>query len=149
MYGHAERLAVEIPERHLDRGASEGIALYPLRHLSAQRLDLRGVAAREPRRDVAFDRDRDRFRRLLAPRGTAQARGLTPADEPVRRLDADEGKVDRLEGGEGHIVRAPDRNVGEDDPDASDLHRAGRANRPGSNSDRSSEGFPSSSHSAT
>src|SRR5262245_26754116 len=117
MYWHAERLAVEIPERHLDRGASKRIALHPLRHLPAQRLDLRGVAAREPRRDVAFDRDRDRFRRLLAPRRTAQARGFTPADEPVRRLDADESKVDCLESGEGHLVRALDGNVGEDDPD--------------------------------
>ena len=161
VHGHAERLAVEVPERHLDRGAREGIALNPPRHLAAQRLDLRGVAPGEPRRDVALDRDRDRFRRLLAPRRAAQARGLTPAHEAVSRLDSDKGEVDRRQGREGHLVRALHRNVGEDHADAGDLHRAhsasgafsraapGRSNRPGSNSDRSRDGLPSSSHSAT
>src|SRR4030095_5207289 len=75
MHRYAERLAVEVPERHLDRGAGERVALDPPRHLAAQRLDLRGVAADQPRRDVALDRDRDRFGRLLAPRRAAQAIG--------------------------------------------------------------------------
>src|SRR2546426_3247804 len=122
VHGNAERLAVEIPERHLDGGAREGVALYPSRHLAVQRLDPGCVATDEPRRDVALDRDRDRFRGLLAPRGPAQARGLSPAREAVRRLDAHEGEIDRLEGREGHLVRALHGNVGEGHPDVGDLH---------------------------
>src|SRR5882724_17830 len=100
VHGNAERPAVEVPERHLDGGAREGVALHSSRHLAAQRLDPGGVATDEPRRDVALDRDGDRFRRFLAPRRTAEARGFPPARETIRRLDADEGEVDRLERGE-------------------------------------------------
>src|SRR5262249_25031150 len=91
-------------------------------------------------------RDRDRFRRFLAPRRPAEARRFTPADEAIRGLDAHEGEVDGLERGEGHLVRALHRNIGEDDPDVSDLHRAGRANRPGSKSGRSRGASRSSTH---
>src|SRR2546425_12382020 len=95
VHGNAERLAVEIPERHLDGGAREGVALYPSRHLAVQRLDPGCVATDEPRRDVARDPDRDRLRRLFAPRRAAEARGFSPAREAVRRLEAHEGEIDR------------------------------------------------------
>jgi len=121
--GHAERAAVQVPERHLDRGARERVTLHAPGHLAAQRLDAGRVAPDEPRRDVALDRDGDRLRRFLAPRRTAQTRGLAPADEAVGGLEADEGEVDRLERREGHLVRALDRNVGEDDADVGELHR--------------------------
>src|SRR5206468_4840106 len=129
VHGNAEGLAIEIPERHLDGGAREGIALYSPRHLAAQRLDPGGVAAGEPRRDVALDRDRDRLRRLFAPRRPAEARGLSPAREAVRRLDAPEGEMHRLERREGHLVRAFHGDVGEGHADVGDLHRVTRRRR--------------------
>ncbi len=129
VHGNAERLAVEIPERHLDGGAREGIALYSPRHLAAQRLDPGGVAAGEPRRDVALDRDRDRLRRLFAPRRPAEARGLSPARETVGRLEAHEGEIHRRERREGHLVRAFHGDVGEGHADVGDLHRVTRRRR--------------------
>ena len=39
MHGDAERPAVQVPERHLDGGARERVALHSLRHLAAERLD--------------------------------------------------------------------------------------------------------------
>ena len=61
MHGNAERLAVQVPERHLDRGARERIALHALGHLAAHGFDPCRVASDEPRRDVALDRHRDGF----------------------------------------------------------------------------------------
>src|SRR5207249_5994536 len=52
MHGNAERLAVQVPERHLDRGARERIALHALGHLAAHGFDPCRVASDEPRRDV-------------------------------------------------------------------------------------------------
>ena len=124
VHGNAERFAVEVPERHLDGGAREGIALDATRHLSAQRLDPGGVTAGEPRRDVALDRHRHRFRRLLAPGRAPEARGLAPAGEAIGRLDADEGEIHCFQRGEGHLVRALDRDIGEDHADVGDLHGA-------------------------
>src|SRR2546428_9407627 len=60
--GNAERLAVQVPERHLDRGAREGVALHALRHLAAHGFDPCRVSSDEPRRDVALDRQGDGFR---------------------------------------------------------------------------------------
>src|SRR4030095_9366927 len=38
VHGHAERLTVEVPERHLDGGAREGVTLNPPPHPAAPRL---------------------------------------------------------------------------------------------------------------
>src|SRR4029077_10449649 len=103
--GNTEPPAVQVPERHPDRGAREGIALDALRHLTAQCLDQSRIAPDEPRCDVALDGDGDRLRRFFAPRRAAQARGLAPADEAVDRLEANEGEVDGLERRERHLVR--------------------------------------------
>ena len=88
------------------------------------RLDARRVAPDQPRRDIALDGGGDGLRGLLAPRRPAQARRLAPSHEPVRCLQPHEDEVHRLEGREGHLVRALDRDVGLDHPHVGDLHAA-------------------------
>ena len=105
VYGHAERLAGQVQQRHVDGRLRERGLKQPLAHPREQRPPVPRVLSDELRRDALLHERHHRLLRLS--RQLRHRTGLAPADQPVLRRDPEQ----HIGGGRAHDATEPERHA--------------------------------------